>query len=277
MNKGVKKALTYLLIILIVAIFLLPILWAFICSIKPEADIASYPPKWIPDRVTWEHYQTMLTTFPFLQWTRNSVIISVLSTILVLFLTSTASYALARIEFIGKKIIYNVIILTLLLPIQAFMIPLYLLISSLGLRDSLASLVLVAGANVTGVYILTNFFKTVPKELEEAAFIDGCSHYRIYWSILMPLSKASLSSVAILSFISSWNSFLWPLLALSTEKWKPLAVGVGNYVGSYLNSLGFQYGTSLAAACMAILPTLIIYLLLQKNFIQGIANTGIKG
>ena len=127
------------------------------------------------------------------------------------------------------------------------------------------------------IFILTNFYKTIPKELEDAARIDGCTHFGIYWRIVLPLSKASMSSVAIISFITSWNSFLWPMLSLRTDKWKPLSVGVGTYVGSFLNSNGFQYGPSLAAACMAIVPTVLVYLLLQKNFIQGISNTGLKG
>lgn len=276
-KKAFKSLLIYCLLMLIVALFLLPLIWAVVSSFKPEAAIASYPPKWIPDTVTLEHYDYILSTFPFLQWTQNSLIIATVSTLTILLLTSTASYALARIDFSGKKVVYGCIICMLLLPIQAYIIPLYLLVSNLGLRDSLASLVLVAGANVTGVYILTSFFKSLPKELEESAFIDGCGHYRIYLQIIMPLSKASLASVGIISFIANWNSFLWPLLALRTDKWKPLSVGVATYVGSFFNNHGFQYGPSLAAACMSIIPTVLVYLLLQRNFIQGIAHTGIKG
>ena len=276
-KKVAKNLLIYALLLLIVSLFLLPLVWAVVSSFKPEAAIASYPPKWIPDGITLEHYDYILSTIPFLQWTKNSLIIAAVSTLTILLLTSTASYALARIDFSGKRVVYGSIICMLLLPIQAYIIPLYLLVSNLGLRDSLASLVLVAGANVTGVYILTSFFKSLPKELEESAFIDGCGHYRIYLQIIMPLSKASLASVGIISFIANWNSFLWPLLALRTDKWKPLSVGVATYVGSFFNNHGFQYGPSLAAACMSIVPTVLVYLLLQRNFIQGIAHTGIKG
>lgn len=276
-KKTVRKILLFVLLIIIIAIFLLPLIWGIVSSLKPEAEIASYPPKWIPDVVTWEHYEYMITNFPFLSWTSNSIIISLSSTLVILVLTSTASYAFARLEFTGRKVIYACVVSMLLLPIQAYIIPLYLLISNLHLRDTLLSLILVAGANVTGVYILTNFFKTIPKDLEEAAVIDGCGHYRIFLQIVLPLSKASLASVAIISFIANWNSFLWPLLALRTDKWKPLSVGVATYVGSFFNNHGFQYGPSLAASCMATIPTIIMYLMLQRNFIQGIASTGIKG
>jgi multiple sugar transport system permease protein len=275
--KHLKKLLMYLLLILIMLVFLSPLVWALVSSIKPEAEIASYPPKWIPDTFTLEHYRHMLTNFPFLKWTMNSLTIATSSTLVILILTSTAAYALGRMCFPGRKLIYGSIICMLLLPIQAYIIPLYLFVAQLGLRDTLASLVLVAGANVTGVYILTNFFRTIPKELEEAAFIDGCGHYRIFFQVVLPLSKASLASVGILSFIANWNSFLWPLLALRTDNWKPLSVGVATFVGSFFNNHGFQYGPSLAAACMSIVPTVIVYLLLQRNFIQGIAHTGIKG
>ncbi len=276
-KKTIKLILSILLLIIIMAVFLLPLIWGIISSIKPESHIASYPPKWIPDVVSFEHYEYMLREFPFLSWTRNSIVISTVATITILILTSGASYAFARMEFPGKKFLFAAVISMLLLPIQAYIIPLYLLIANLGLRDTLLSLILVAGANVTGVYILTNFFKTIPKDLEEAAVIDGCGHYRIFFQIILPLSKASLASVAIISFIANWNSFLWPLLALRTDKWKPLSVGVATYVGSFFNNHGFQYGPSLAASCMATVPTVIMYLILQRNFIQGIASTGIKG
>ena len=276
-RKKLKKILLYGCMFVSLFLFLFPIVWAVICSFKSEMEIIRWPPTWIPDRFTLENYQYMLENHPFLKWTLNSIIISVCSTLVILILSSMAAYAFARLEFTGKKLIYTLIVGMLLLPIQAYVVPLYLFVNKLGLRDTLASLVLVSAANVTSVFILTNFYKTIPKELEDAARIDGCSHFRIYLRIILPLSKASMSSVAIISFITSWNSFLWPMISLRTDKWKPLSVGVGTYVGSFLNSNGFQYGPSLAAACMAIVPTVLVYLLLQKNFIQGISNTGIKG
>lgn len=276
-NKTAKKILMIAALLFIMAVFLLPLIWAVVSSLKPEAEIASYPPRWIPRTFTLEHYEYILTTLPFIKWTVNSLAIATLSTLTILVLTSLASYAFARIDFTGKKFFYGSVVCMLLLPIQAYIIPLYLLVSNLGMRDTLSSLVLVAGANVTGVYILTNFFSTLPKELEESAFIDGCGHGRIFFQIVLPLSKASFASVGIISFIANWNSFLWPLLALRTDKWKPLSVGVATYVGSFFNNHGFQYGSSLAAACMSIIPTVLVYLLLQRNFIQGIAHTGIKG
>ncbi len=277
MRKYFRKILLYFCMVFILLIFMFPLAWAVVCSFKSELEIIKWPPTWIPEQFTLENYQYMLEHYPFVRWSINSMIVSISATVLILLFSSMASYAFARLNFVGKKIIYSSIIAMLLLPIQAYVIPLFLVVNKLGMRDTLSSLVLIPVANVTSVYILTNFYKTLPRELEEAARIDGCSYFGIYWRIDLPLSKASLSSVAILSFISTWNSFLWPMITLRTDKWKPLSVGVASYVGSFLNSNGFQYGPSLAAACMAILPTLIAYLLLQKNFVQGISNTGIKG
>lgn len=277
MRKYLRKILLYFCMVFILLIFMFPLAWAVVCSFKSELEIIKWPPTWIPEQFTLENYQYMLEHYPFVRWSINSMIVSISATVLILLFSSMASYAFARLNFVGKKIIYSSIIAMLLLPIQAYVIPLFLVVNKLGMRDTLSSLVLIPVANVTSVYILTNFYKTLPRELEEAARIDGCSYFGIYWRIDLPLSKASLSSVAILSFISTWNSFLWPMITLRTDKWKPLSVGVASYVGSFLNSNGFQYGPSLAAACMAILPTLIAYLLLQKNFVQGISNTGIKG
>lgn len=277
MKKRVKKCFLYFIMFFVLFVVLFPLAWAVICSFKTEMEIIHWPPTWLPEKFTLENYRYMLENYPFVKWTINSVITSVCTTLVILVTASMAAYAFARLDFVGKKLLYTAVIAMLLLPIQAYMIPLYLLVNKMGIRDTLASLVLVSAANVTSVYILTNFYKTLPKELEEAARIDGCSHFGIYLKIIMPLSKASLSSVAILAFITSWNNFLWPMISLRTDTWKPLSVGVGTYVGSFLNSNGVQYGPSLAAACMAILPTVIIYLLLQKNFVQGIANSGIKG
>ena len=276
-RRKIKKVLLYLCMAGALFVFLFPIAWAVICSFKSEMEIIRWPPTWLPEHFTLENYQYMLENYPFLKWTFNSIVTSVCSTLLILVSASMAAYAFARLEFTGKRIIYILIVGMLLLPIQSYIIPLYLWVNKMGIRDTLASLVLVPAANVTSVFILTNFYKTIPKELEDAARIDGCTHFGIYWRIVLPLSKASMSSVAIISFITSWNSFLWPMLSLRTDKWKPLSVGVGTYVGSFLNSNGFQYGPSLAAACMAIVPTVLVYLLLQKNFIQGISNTGLKG
>ncbi len=272
-----KKSVKYIILVFVCIVFLLPIAWALICSIKPEADIVSYPPRWIPETVTLSNYTTVLQKYPYLDWGMNSVITAVLGTLLILLLSSMAAYAFGRFEFKAKKPLYSVITAMLLIPIQAYMIPLFLLCSELGLLNTYAAIILPSAANVTSIFILTSFFKGLPVELEEAARIDGCGEFRIFWQIMLPLSKPALSTVTILTFIANWNSFLWPMISIRQDKLKTLPVGIAQFMGSVNSNAQFQYGTALAGCCMAVVPTLVVFLFLQKYFVEGIASTGIKG
>lgn len=273
----VRKGMVYLIMAVTGVIFLFPLLWSFISSLKPEAQIVSYPPKWIPDQVTFDNYATVLRKYPYLHWMGNSVLMTVGSTVFVLVLTTLAAYAFGRLHFRGKKTIFTLVVSMLLIPIQAYIVPLFLLVSELGILNTFSAIILVAGANVTSVFILTSFFKGIPKELEEAARIDGCQDIGIFARIMLPLSKPAISTVTILMFITNWNNFLWPLIAIRENTLKPLTVGIAQFMGGANSTAQFQYGTSLAGACMAIIPSVIVFLALQRYFVEGIANTGIKG
>lgn len=258
-------------------VFLFPLLWSLISSLKPEANIVSYPPKWIPDKMTLDNYLMVLQNYPYLSWMKNSVYMTVASTIFVLVLTTPAAYAFGRLHFRGKKILFTLVVSMLLIPIQAYIVPLFLLVSKLGILNTYSSIILVAGANVTSVFILTSFFKSIPNELEEAARIDGCQDFGIFARIMLPLCKPAISTVTILMFITNWNNFLWPLIAIRENSLKPLTVGIAQFMGGANSTAQFQYGTSLAGACMAIIPSVIVFLSLQRYFVEGISNTGIKG
>ena len=271
-----RKIAAYVIMAVIGVMFLFPLLWSLVSSLKPEAKIMSYPPKWF-DQFTLINYQTVLNQYPYLGWMGNSVIIAVLSTLFVLVLSTPAAYAFARLHFRGKNLIFSLIVSTLLVPIQAYIVPLFLLVSELGILNTFAAIILVAGANVTSVFILTRFMKNIPLELEEASRIDGCSDFRIFTQIMLPLIKPALSTVTILTFIANWNNFLWPMVAIRDNRLKPLTVGIAQFLGGANSTAQFQYGTSLAAACMAIIPSVILFLMLQRYFVEGIANTGIKG
>ncbi|WP_270168071.1 carbohydrate ABC transporter permease [Paenibacillus sp. SYP-B4298] len=272
-----KKVIAYPVMALVAVVFLFPLLWSLISSLKPEAQIISYPPKWIPETFTLSNYTAVLNNFPYMSWMGNSVGMTVASTLFVLVITTLAAYAFGRLHFRGKKLLFMLIVSMLLIPIQAYIVPLFLLVSKLNLLNSYYAIVLVAGANVTSVFILTSFFKTIPRELEEAARIDGCKDFGIFSKIMLPLAKPALSTVTILMFISNWNNFLWPLIAIRENSLKPLAVGIAQFMGGANSTAQFQYGTSLAGACMAIIPSLIVFLSLQRYFVEGVANTGIKG
>ena len=280
-NKGLKRALQYVLIVALSLVFVFPILWTVLSSFKTDRNVVAFPPQWFPAPFVFDSYTTVLQRYPYMAWMMNSVIITVLSTLLVLVVSSLAAFAFARLEFRFKGPLFALIIAMMLVPIQGYMIPLFKLLNSLGLRATPAladlSLILTAGANITSLFILTAFFRSIPLVLEEAAKLDGCSDFRFFATILLPLSKAALASVAILTFIGNWNQFLWPSIVLSGDDNLTLPVGIARYFGAVGQDAAFRYGPSLAAACMAVIPTVIVFLLLQRYFVEGITHSGIKG
>lgn len=280
-KRMATRGLQYLLMIAITLVFLFPVLWALLSSFKTEQNVVAYPPQMFPSPFVFQNYLTVLSRYPFLNWMVNSLVVTLGSTLLVLVISSLAAYPFARMDFRFKKPLFTLITAMMLIPIQGYMIPLFKMLSSMGMRQtpelSSLSLILTAGANITSLFILTSFFKDLPLSLEEAAEIDGCSELCFFAVILLPLSKAALSSVAILTFITNWNSFLWPSIMLSGDKNLTLPVGMARYFGAATNDAAFRYGPSLAAACMAVLPTIVIFLMLQRYFVEGIASTGIKG
>ena len=281
MPKTLKRTLQYSLMAILSLIFLFPILWALLSSFKTEQNVVAFPPQIIPDPFIMDNYHSVLSRFNYTNWMVNSVVITTSSMLLVLGLSSLAAYPMARMEFRFKKLLFSLIIAMMLIPIQGYMIPLFMMLSWAGLRStpqlSSLSLVLTAGANITSLFILTSFFKDIPLSLEEAAHMDGCSHFRFFAGIMMPLSKSALSSVAILTFITNWNQFMWPSIVLTGDINLTLPVGIARHFGAAGQDAAFRYGPALAAACMAVIPTLIVFLSLQKYFVEGIASSGIKG
>lgn len=277
MKKSVKKSVPYIVTILICIIILVPIAWTIISSFKPELDIVSYPPRWIPLRVTLDNYKIVLDKYPYLDWVNNSLITSIVGTFFILLTATLASYAFGRFHFKGKKLLYGIVIIMLFVPIQAYVIPLFLLVAELNLINTRLGIIIPSIANVTSIFILTNYFKDLPDELEEAARIDGCSEFGIFTRIMLPLSKPAVATVTIIAFISNWNSFLWPMIALRKDSLYTLPVGISQYMGNVGQNAQFQYGPALASSVMAIVPTVILFIALQRYFVEGIASTGIKG
>jgi multiple sugar transport system permease protein len=273
----IKKAVNYLLLAVASLVFLFPLAWCVISSFKPENDIVTYPPRWIPKVVTIQNYQNVFHQYPYLRWAYNSVFIAVVATLLTLVCSSLAAYAFGRFEFRFKKPLFSLIIAMLLIPIQAYVVPLFIITLKLNMLNTFASIILPSAANVTSVFILTSFFKSLPKELEEAARLDGCGEFGIFLRVMLPLAKPALSTVTILVFISNWNNFLWPMITIRDNNLKTLPVGIAQFVQSSSSGSVLNYGTALAAACLAVVPTTIVYLFFQRFFVEGIATAGIKG
>ena len=278
-QKSVGAVIWYLLLGLVLVFTLGPIAWMVSTSLKPEAQIVTTNIEWIPRTVTLDNYRHVFDHFAILRWTLNSLIVATLATLLVLLLDSLAGYALARIEFLGRGVIFGIILSMLFVPMQITVVPLFLLFSEFNLTDNYLALILPIGANVTGVFLMRQFFLGIPYELEDAARVDGASTLRIWWSVVLPLARPALTAVAIITFLSAWNSFFWPLIVTRTDASRTLPVGIAQFMSLRpgQSQAAQAYGPSMAGAVVAALPPILVFYALQRYFIQGISMTGLKG
>jgi multiple sugar transport system permease protein len=269
-----KTIVIEVLIILGGLISIAPLILALLTSFKPEGEIIHFQ-SLLPQDWTLENYKQVLLSpeeTPILMWLYNSLFISSMVTLLVLTTTSMAAYSIARLRPPGSRLVLYTMIATLMIPLQVFLIPVYLILEFLHLIDTHWALILPAGSNVFGVFLLHQFFLGVPRELEEAAEIDGCSALRIYWHLVLPLSRPALATLGIFVFVGAWNDFLGPLVFLESTRKLTLPVGIALYQTSYFT----EYGLTLAASILATLPAIVIFLLFQKRIIEGVSLTGLK-
>ena len=256
-------------------IFLAPVALIFVTAFKPEGEIIHFSGLF-PKAPTLENFRYILGTpeeVPILRWLFNSVFISSSVTVLVLTVDALAAYALSRLSLPGGKIVFGVIVATLMVPGQILLVPVYLILDRLGWIDTPLALIVPAGASAFGVFLLWSFMKGVPRELEEAAALDGCGKFRIFWNVVLPLTRPALATLAIFTFIGSWNDFLGPLVFLDSASQWTLPVGVALFQTSYYD----EYGLTLAACAVCTLPVLIVFLLLHKHIVEGISLSGLKG
>src|SRR5919107_1895622 len=263
-------------LVLLTVVFVAPLLWMFSTSLKPKYLTTRFPPLWIPREFSGEGYQTILTTTsgnPVLKWFLNSMIASSAHTVLVLVTASMAAYALARMHFRGKNLMFVIIVLTLVIPQFVFLIGNYLIVQYFGWLDTLLAVIVPGAAGAFGVFFLRQFFLSLPMELEEAALIDGANRLQIFLRIILPLSKAPLATLAVLSFLTNWNDFLWPVYVLFSPGNLTLPPGL-----SILNeSYNVKYNVIMAGGVIASIPVLILYLFAQRYIIEGVSRSGLKG
>ncbi len=271
----IARILLYAVLILIALFFLLPLLWMFSTSIKPRSEWVTLPLTWIPHNLTWENYTSILAnpTLPIVRWFVNSVGISLIVTVLVVLIDAMAGYAYARLNFIGRDALFALLLATLFLPGIMFIVPNFLTVARLDWLNTYQGVFVPGLASVFGVFFLRQFFQSIPKELEEAAFIDGAGPFTTFFRVVLPLARPAMATLAIITFLGSWNDFLWPLLILSDRTMKTLPVGLAELQGAYV----FEYGPLMAGAVIAALPVLILYLFLQRYIVQSVAMTGLKG
>ncbi|MFD7159603.1 carbohydrate ABC transporter permease [Kribbella sp. NPDC059898] len=267
--------LTYVAMTLISLLFVLPLLWMLLTTFKTETDARSIPIHILPGQWTLRAYHLIFADAanPVYLWLANSLMVSVLHMLLVVAVASMAAYALSRMQFVGRNLLFGVLIATLFVPGFIFFMPNYLTMSTLGWLDSIWALVVPGAANAFGVFFLRQFFLAIPRELEESALIDGANSWTIFTRIVLPLSKPALVTLAVLSFLGAWNDFVWPVFVLFSPEKMTLAPGLATLQGAYTT----DYPVVMAGATLAAIPVLILYVVVQRYVIEGVANSGLKG
>lgn len=273
-SKILGRVLLYAVLILFGLFFALPLVWMVVTALKPSGEWLR--PNWIPVDPTLANFRAIFRnpSLPILQWFVNSTIVATVFTALVLLLDSLAAYAYARMDFPGRKVLFALVVSTLVMPGIIFLVPNYLTIAALGGLNTYWGIFVPGLAGAFGVFFLRQFFQSLPVQLEEAARIDGAGHWTIFFRIALPLSMPALSTLGIITYLLSWNDYLWPLLIVGNDPSKQtLPVGLAKLQGSYV----FEYGQLMAGAVIAAAPVLILYLLLQRYIVQSVAATGLKG
>ncbi|MGE6754651.1 carbohydrate ABC transporter permease [Rossellomorea sp. NPDC071047] len=267
-----KTFLIHFILIMGSIVMLFPFVWMILTSLKTYAESIQVPPVMIPEDFQWKNYQEVFTLLPFFKFMMNTFIITVLRTAGQLFLCSLAAYAFARIVFPGRNLLFVLALSVLMVPGQVFLLPQYMIMVKLGWLNTLQAVVVPGVFSAFGTFLLRQFFMGLPKELEEAARLDGCNHFQIYWRIMLPLAKPGLIALGIFTILWSWNELMWPMIVNSSPEAMTLAVGLSSLQGQY----GTNYPILMAGSFLAVLPMLILFIILQKQFIEGIAITGGK-
>ncbi len=253
---------------------LLPLIWLLSTSLKsPTEEIFEFPPRFFPVEPTLENFVTVWQTNPFGRYLWNSTIVAVLTVVLNLLFCSLAAYPLARMEFAGRDVLFAAIVATILIPFQIVMIPLYILTVQLGLRNTYLGMIIPYIASAFGIFLLRQAFQGVPKELEEAARIDGCSALGIWWYVMLPAIRPALVTLAIFVFIGSWSDFLWPLIVLDRQEYYTLPLGVAQLAGTF----SLDWRLIAAGSLISIAPILGFFLVMQRYIIPSEASSGVKG
>lgn len=269
----VARVVLYLVLVAGLLVVVGPFLWMLLSSFKPEGEIRSVPATWWPHTWTFAHYHDLFARLDFPRYFVNSFVVAILVTLGNLLFCSLLGYALAKLDFPGRKALFLTVLGMLMVPGMVTFVPQFVLISDLGLANSYAGLVLPFLAGPFGVFLMRQFLLTIPDDLLEAARVDGAGEWRIFWRIVLPLCRPALATLGILTFLASWNNFLWPLVVATTDDMYTLPVALALY------SIGqnrIYYGLLLAGAVVVVLPVLTVFLALQRHFLRGIATTGLK-
>jgi multiple sugar transport system permease protein len=271
--QGWIRPIIFALLVVLAIVWVVPFAWAVATSLKPDADTTIAPVSWRGSELTFDAYRIALEQGDILKWYFNSLITSAVITVGTIITASLAAFAFSRMRFTGRDLLQWLVLAGLIVPFQALIVPLFTEIRAFGLADTYWGIILPQIASPIAVLVFKRAFDAVPRELEESALVDGASMWRIYWLIWMPLSRATIAAVGIFTFVISWNHFFWPFVVTSNGSLFTIPVGLANVQTSY----GALYAQQMALAVLGALPLLIAFVLFQRQIVQGIANTGLKG
>lgn len=273
-HKIVSRVITYIVLIVVTIIMLFPLLIILITSFTPERLVETWPPKVIPSAFTISNYISLFQRLPVVRELVNTIIFAGVVTVLSLLFDALAAYGLSKINFKGRGFLLGILIATMMIPGVALLIPVYKLIASMGLMNSYLGIIIPRMADVGGIFLIRQFFVTIPEDLANAARIDGAGEFRIFWQIMLPNARSAILTVGMFNFMGNWNDLLWPLIMTNSPETRTITAGLAMLTGH--GSSVTPYGVVMAGALVSALPLLIIFAFIQKSFVAGIAMTGMK-
>ncbi|MGN0293155.1 MAG: carbohydrate ABC transporter permease [Lachnospiraceae bacterium] len=267
------KISTYTILILGAVFILLPFIWMILTSVKPDSEVLKMPPQWIPSKIQWENFAEAYHAVPFFTYFKNSVIVTVCITICELATTVLAAFAFAQLEFRGKNLLFMLLIATMMVPGEILVIPNFVTLANMGWINTYKAMVAPWATSVFSIFLLRQQFASIPQSYYKAARVDGCKDLRFLFTVMIPMSRPTVVSIALLKIINSWNSYLWPLIVTNSKEMRTLPVGLAYFS----TEAGTTYNTLMAFSLMIISPTIIVYLFTRKYIIQGVSKAGLKG
>lgn len=265
--------LLYILLSVGAVLMLLPFAYMLSTSFKNMSEVFTQPVQWFPGELRWDNFETPLREHPIVRYFANSLFVGVSVTILNLLTCALAGYSFAKFTYAGRDLLFGIVLATMMVPLASMIIPLFMVVKSLGWVDSYLGLIIPAGTSAFGIFLMRQHMLSIPDDLLDAARLDGSSEPRIFVTIVLPMSRTALSSLAIFIFMWNWDSFFWPLLVTTDDRFRTLPLGIALFESSY----GTNYPQLMAVAFLAMLPVLIVFLVLQRNFVEALTMSGVKG
>lgn len=274
-NQQLVNVVCWLILAAGAAFWLLPFVWMVLSSLKTLPEIYAFPPTLFPQQLMWENYVETFNRMPFGRFFLNSIVVSVAVVLGQLITCSLAGYGFARLRFPGRDVLFLGYIATMMVPFAVIMIPLFILMRGFGWLDSLQALIVPALFSAWGTFMMRQFMLTIPRELEDAARIDGCSYFSCYWRIILPLCQPVLATLAIFTFLGTWNDFLWPLIIINSLELRTLPLGLAAFQA--MQMIKTPWHLIMAASTISVIPIIILFLIGQKYYVRGIVTSGLKG